>query len=177
MKIGCAALPEQLLESELFGHERGAFTGAVGRKPGRFEVADGGTIFFDDVDTLPLGVQAKLLRVLQEGEVQRLGSNDVHRVDVRVVSATNRDLLAEVRAGRFREDLYYRLNVVLLRIPPLRERAEDIPLLVEHFIRQDGRGSARRCTRCRPRRCRLSAPTRGLATSASCATSCSARWC
>jgi transcriptional regulator with GAF, ATPase, and Fis domain len=138
VKIACAALPETLLESELFGHERGAFTGAVGRKPGRFEVADGGTIFFDDVDTLPLGVQAKLLRAIQEGEVQRLGSNEVRRVDVRVVAATNRDLLVEVRAGRFREDLYYRLNVVPLRIPPLRERKEDIPLLVEHFIHQDG---------------------------------------
>src|SRR4029453_12523876 len=138
VKIACAALPEPLLESELFGHERGAFTGAVGRKAGRFEVADGGAIFFDDVDTLPLGVQAKLLRAIQEGEVQRLGSNELRTVDVRVVAATHRDLLAEVRAGRFREDLYYRLNVVPLRTPPLRERADDIPLLVEHFVHQDG---------------------------------------
>ncbi len=138
VKVACAALPEALLESELFGYERGAFTGASGRKPGRFEVADGGTLFLDDVDTLPLAVQAKLLRALQEGEVQRLGSNQVRAVDVRVVAATNRNLLAEVQAGRFREDLYYRLNVVPLRVPPLRERLDDLPALIEHFIAQDG---------------------------------------
>lgn len=139
VKIPCAALPEPLLESELFGYEPGAFTGAVDRKEGRFEVADGGTLFFDDVDTLPSGVQAKLLRALQEGEVQRLGSNQVRRVDVRIVAATNRDLAADVSAGTFREDLYYRLNVVPILLPALRERKEDIPLLIEHFLETDGK--------------------------------------
>lgn len=139
VKIPCAALPEELLESELFGYEPGAFTGAVDRKEGRFEVADGGTIFFDDVDTLPSGVQAKLLRALQEGEVQRLGSNRVLRVNARIVSATNRDLLAAVAAGTFREDLYYRLNVVPIVLPPLRDRKEDIPVLIDHFLATDGR--------------------------------------
>ena len=138
VKMACAALPESLLESELFGHERGAFTGADQRRIGRFEIADGGTLFFDDVDTLPLGVQAKLLRAIQEGEVQRLGSNEVRRVDTRIVAASNIDLHQAVRAGRFREDLYYRLNVIPVRLPPLRERREDIALLVEHFIQQDG---------------------------------------
>jgi transcriptional regulator with PAS, ATPase and Fis domain len=138
VSVSAGALPETLLESELFGYERGAFTGATGAKPGRFEVADGGTLFLDDVDTLPLGVQAKLLRALQEGEFQRLGSIRTRHVDVRVVAATNRDLLDEIRAGRFREDLYYRLNVVPLRLPPLRERPEDVAALIEHFIREDG---------------------------------------
>ncbi|MDG2051008.1 MAG: sigma 54-interacting transcriptional regulator, partial [Myxococcota bacterium] len=138
VKLACAALPENLLESELFGHEKGAFTGADRAREGRFEIADGGTIFFDDVDTLSLSVQAKLLRAIQEGEVQRLGSNEIRQVDVRIVAATNRRLEDEVSAGRFREDLFYRLAVVPVHLPPLRDRPEDIPLLVEHLVRTEG---------------------------------------
>jgi two-component system C4-dicarboxylate transport response regulator DctD len=134
--LNCAAIPEQLFESELFGHESGAFTGAQGKRIGRIEHADGGTLFLDEVESLPLAQQVKLLRVLQEKTLERLGSNRSIQVDLRVISAVKPDLLDEVRSGRFREDLYYRLNVASLRIPPLRERREDIPLLFEHFARE-----------------------------------------
>lgn len=133
--INCSAVVETLFESELFGHVRGAFTGAVQNKPGLFELADGGTLFLDEIGELPLGLQAKLLRVLEQGQVQRVGSLESRTVDVHVLAATNRNLLAEADAGRFRRDLYYRLNVVELAIPPLRERREDIPYLVASFVR------------------------------------------
>jgi two-component system response regulator HydG len=133
--VNCAALPETLLESELFGYERGAFTGAAGRKEGRFELADGGTLFLDEVADLSAVTQPKILRVLQEGEFERLGGTKSIRVDVRTVTATNRDLGQMVRDKRFREDLYYRLNVITVTVPPLRERREDIRLLAEHFLR------------------------------------------
>jgi two-component system, NtrC family, response regulator HydG len=132
--LNCASLPEQLVESELFGAERGAYTGAFHSRLGRFERADGGTLFLDEIGTLSASAQAKLLRALQEGEIERLGDTQVRRVDVRVVAATNVDLREEVRAGRFREDLFFRLNVFPIRIPPLRERREDIPLLMNHFL-------------------------------------------
>jgi two-component system response regulator HydG len=134
--VNCSAVVETLFESELFGHMRGAFTGATDNKPGLFELADGGTLFLDEIGELPPSVQAKLLRVLELGEVQRIGSLDARRVNVHVIAATNRDLHAEVTAGRFRSDLYYRLNVVEIALPPLRERREDIPYLTAAFVRQ-----------------------------------------
>jgi two-component system response regulator HydG len=136
VKVSCAALPETLLEAELFGYEKGAFTGAVNRKTGRFELADTGTLFMDEVGEIPPPMQVKLLRVLQEGEFERLGGTKTLQVNVRLVAATNRRLSDLVKRGQFREDLYYRLNVITVAIPPLRERPEDIPLLVDHFVRR-----------------------------------------
>jgi DNA-binding NtrC family response regulator len=136
IKVNCAALPETLLESELFGHEKGAFTGATARRIGRFEAADGGTLFLDEIGDISPGVQVKLLRVLQEKEFERLGGNATIKTDVRLIAATNRDLEAAIREGGFREDVYYRLNVVTISLPPLRERKEDIPALLDHFLRR-----------------------------------------
>ena len=136
IRFNCAAIAETLLESELFGHEKGAFTGADRRKEGKFRQADGGSLFLDEVSEMSVGMQVKLLRVLQERELTRVGGEEVLRVDVRLIAATNRDLLKEVGAGRFREDLFYRLNVVMLHVPPLRERPEDIPLLAQEFLVQ-----------------------------------------
>jgi len=133
--VNCAAIPEELMESEMFGHEKGAFTGATSMRKGRFELAHGGTIFLDEIADMSLATQAKVLRTLQESEIQRVGGTKTTKVDVRVIAASNKVLEDEIAAGRFREDLYYRLNVIPFVVPPLRERREDIPLLVEHFIR------------------------------------------
>jgi DNA-binding NtrC family response regulator len=133
IKINCAAIPRELVEAELFGYEKGAFTGAVQSKPGRFELADGGTLFLDEIGEIPVEMQVKLLRAIQESEFERVGGVKSTRVQVRLVAATSRDLGREIAAGRFREDLFYRLNVVPIQLPPLRDRRDDIPLLVEHF--------------------------------------------
>ena len=135
VQVNCAAIPEELIESELFGHEKGSFTGAVRKQTGKFVAADDGTIFLDEVGDMSLRTQAKVLRVLQEGEVEPVGAASVIKVDVRVIAATNKDLAQEIKGGRFREDLYYRLNVIPVRTPPLRERRSDIPLLAQHFAR------------------------------------------
>jgi len=143
IKVNCAAVPETLLESEFFGHEKGAFTGAVARREGRFETANGGTLLLDEIAEIPLSLQVKLLRVLQEREFERVGGNKTIRVDVRLIASTNRDLLEEVRQGRFREDLFYRLNVVPINLPPLRLRGTDLNDLIEfyvaHFARKHGK--------------------------------------
>jgi two-component system nitrogen regulation response regulator NtrX len=135
VEVNCAAIPHELIESELFGHEKGAFTGAHARRKGKFELADSGTLFLDEVGDMSLAAQAKVLRALQDGVIQRVGGAESIAVDVRVIAATNKDITEEIAEGRFREDLYYRLNVVPLHVPTLRERKEDIPLLVDHFSR------------------------------------------
>ncbi|MCB1064898.1 MAG: sigma-54-dependent Fis family transcriptional regulator, partial [Verrucomicrobiae bacterium] len=140
--INCAAIPGNLLESELFGHEKGAFTGAVGQRVGRFEQCDGGTLFLDEIGDMPIEVQSKLLRVLQSGEFSRVGGNQTLSTNVRILAATNKVLESEVEGGKFREDLFYRLNVVRIHIPPLRQRREDIRLLAEHFLGRQNEGGS-----------------------------------
>ncbi len=163
VEVNCAAIPEELIESELFGHERGAFTGATEKQVGKFEQADGGTIFLDEVADMSAKTQAKVLRVLQEGEVERIGSNKTLKVDVRVIAATNKNLEAEIADGRFRDDLYFRLSVIPIHVPPLRERTEDIPALVQHFSQLIGQSNSRRPSRFSPgaMQALMQAPWRG----------------
>ena len=177
LAVNCAALSAGLLESELFGHEKGAFTGADRMRKGRFELAHGGTILLDEVSEIDINLQAKLLRVLQEREFERVGSSDTRKADVRVIATTNRDLTKTVREGRFREDLYFRLNVLPLRVPPLREHIEDIPALVAHFIEKCAVTVGRRLRVLRPRRFANLRNITGRAISANSRTSSSAQRC
>ena len=169
MKVNCAAIPGELIESELFGHEKGSFTGATSMRRGKFELADGGTLFLDEIGDLHANSQAKLLRVLQEGEFHRVGGEQVIRVTVRVVSATNRDLSAMVAQGKFREDLYYRVSVVPIRVPALRERPQDIRPMAEYFLEDFCVRNGFRRKSSMPRCGRRSNPASGRATRGSCA--------
>ncbi len=144
VEVNCAAIPDELIESELFGHVKGSFTGAIANRVGKFEQADRGTLFLDEIGDMSLAAQAKVLRVLQEGKLEKVGGNETRLVDVRVIAATNKDLLAESRAGQFREDLFYRLNVVPIRVPPLRERRDDVPLLANYFLQRLSEGVGQR---------------------------------
>jgi transcriptional regulator with GAF, ATPase, and Fis domain len=175
--VNCAALPADLLESELFGHERGAFTGAAERRTGRFELASGGTLLLDEVSEIPVALQAKLLRALQEREIDRIGGQRPVAVDVRVIAASNRDLAGMVARGQFRSDLYYRLNVFPIVVPPLRERREDLPALAAGLLEEAAAELGRPARRSTPTRSSSSPPTNSPGTCGSFATSCSAPWC
>lgn len=170
VKVHCAALAESLLESELFGHEKGAYTGAVSQKRGRFELADGGTIFLDEIGEINQSLQIKILRVLQEKQFERVGGEKSITIDTRLITATNRDLEKEVAAGTFRSDLYYRLNVVHIHVPPLRERKEDIPLLIAAFIKEFTEETQNRLPPLSRKPARRSTPTTGPVISGSCGT-------
>jgi transcriptional regulator with GAF, ATPase, and Fis domain len=168
ISVNCAAIPASLIASELFGHEKGAFTGAVQQRLGRFEVAEGGAIFLDEIGELPAETQIALLRVLQEREFERVGGNQPIRTDVRVIAATNRDLVSAIDSGTFRRDLFYRLNVFPIEIPPLRERKQDIPTLVEYFIQRYARKAGKRITKVDKATLELLVPTPGRETFVSC---------
>ena len=174
--VNCGAMPENLVESILFGHEKGSFTGATERHVGKFVEASGGTLFLDEVGELPAAAQVKLLRAIQEGEVEPVGARKPIKVDVRIVSATNRDLIADVKPGRFREDLFYRLHVFPITVPPLRERPADIPALTRHFLARFAAEEGKRVPPSRQRRCGCSPPSAGRAISASWKMRCSAPW-
>jgi DNA-binding NtrC family response regulator len=175
--VNCGALPENLVESILFGHEKGAFTGATSKHIGKFQEADGGTLFLDEVADLPLDLQVKLLRAIQEGEIDPVGARRPIKVNIRLISATNRNMIEMVKAGQFREDLYYRLNVFPVMVPPLRDRKEDIPELVQHFITRFAAEEGRKVRGITPEAIRCSSPMPGPAMCASSRTPCSAPWC